>query len=227
MSNLLTWHHVLAEEKKKSYFIKILTSLRKKRLAGIEIYPEQKNIFNAFRLTELKDIKVVIIGQDPYCRPNQAHGLAFSVLPNAKIPPSLKNIYKELLQDIHDFKYPNHGFLESWAKQGVMLLNTVLTVESGKIYSHAKLGWEKFTDKVINIINQHCNGIIFLLWGVHAQNKAYIINNQRHYILQSSHPSPRSAHLGFFGCKHFSKANKLLIDFGKQPIDWTPKLYSL
>ncbi|PPI88277.1 uracil-DNA glycosylase [Candidatus Pantoea edessiphila] len=222
MNNMLKWRHVLSEEKKKSYFVNTLRLINNRRAAGITIYPSQENVFNAFRLTELKDIKVVILGQDPYCRPNQAHGLAFSVLPGTKIPPSLRNIYKELLQDISDFKQPNHGFLESWAEQGIMLLNTILTVEEGKVHSHAQFGWEIFTNKVIDVINYNCNGIIFLLWGIHAQNKGNIIDLQRHYVLRAPHPSPRSAHLGFFGCKHFSKTNKLLIKQSKTPIMWTP-----
>ncbi|PPI88942.1 uracil-DNA glycosylase [Candidatus Pantoea edessiphila] len=224
MSKILTWRNLLAKEKKESYFIRILNFIYSKRSAGIIIYPSQRDVFNAFRLTELKDIKVVILGQDPYCRPNQAHGLAFSVFPKSKIPPSLQNIYKELLRDSCDFKKPNHGFLESWAKQGIMLLNTILTVESGKAYSHANIGWEIFTDKVINIINQNCDKVVFLLWGVHAQNKINLINIQRHYILKAPHPSPKSAYLGFFGCGHFSQTNKLLIECGKDPIEWTPVL---
>ncbi|MBK4775533.1 uracil-DNA glycosylase [Candidatus Pantoea edessiphila] len=227
MNNMLTWRDVLAEEKKKLYFTNILELIKNKRSAGIQIYPAQKDVFNAFRLTELKDIKVVILGQDPYCRPKQAHGLAFSVLPEARIPPSLKNIYKELFHDIYDFKQPKHGFLGSWAKQGILLLNTILTVEEGKSFSHAKIGWEKFTNTVINIINKNCNKVIFLLWGLHAQNKGNIVDLHRHYILQTSHPSPKSANLGFLGCKHFSQTNNILITDGKQPIQWTPKLSNI
>ena len=140
------------------------------------------------------------------------------------MPPSLQNIYKELMQDIPGFQKPNHGFLESWAKQGVMLLNTVLTVEAGKAHSHARFGWETFTDNVIAAINQHCEGVIFLLWGSHAQKKGSIIDRQRHHVLQAPHPSPLSAHRGFFGCKHFSTTNELLSAAGKKPVDWTPVL---
>jgi uracil-DNA glycosylase len=220
MAEKLTWHDVLAEEKEKPYFIETLKQVADQRAAGVTVYPPQKDVFNAFRLTELGDVNVVILGQDPYHGPHQAHGLAFSVLPGVQVPPSLQNIYKELMQDIPGFQKPNHGFLESWAKQGVMLLNTVLTVEAGKAHSHARFGW----DNVIAAINQHCQGVIFLLWGSHAQKKGSIIDRQRHHVLQAPHPSPLSAHRGFFGCKHFSTTNELLSAAGKKPVDWTPVL---
>ncbi|AVV38776.1 uracil-DNA glycosylase [Pantoea vagans] len=224
MAEKLTWHDVLAEEKEKPYFIETLKQVADERAAGITVYPPQKDVFNAFRLTELGDVNVVILGQDPYHGPNQAHGLAFSVLPGVQVPPSLQNIYKELMQDIPGFRKPDHGFLESWAKQGVMLLNTVLTVEAGKAHSHARFGWETFTDNVIAAINQHCEGVIFLLWGSHAQKKGSIIDRKRHHVLQAPHPSPLSAHRGFFGSKHFSTTNELLSAAGKKPVDWTPVL---
>ncbi|MGJ0481827.1 uracil-DNA glycosylase [Pantoea agglomerans] len=224
MAEKLTWHDVLAEEKEKSYFIETLKQVADRRAEGVTVYPPQKDVFNAFRLTELGDVNVVILGQDPYHGPNQAHGLAFSVLPGVQVPPSLQNIYKELVQDIPGFQKPDHGFLESWAKQGVMLLNTVLTVEAGKAHSHARFGWETFTDNVIAAINQHCEGVIFLLWGSHAQKKGSIIDRQRHHVLQAPHPSPLSAHRGFFGSKHFSTTNELLSAAGKKPVDWTPVL---
>ncbi|WP_278497493.1 uracil-DNA glycosylase [Pantoea vagans] len=224
MAEKLTWHDVLAEEKEKPYFIETLKQVADERAAGITVYPPQKDVFNAFRLTELGDVNVVILGQDPYHGPNQAHGLAFSVLPGVQVPPSLQNIYKELMQDIPGFQKPDHGFLESWAKQGVMLLNTVLTVEAGKAHSHARFGWETFTDNVIAAINQHCEGVIFLLWGSHAQKKGSIIDRKRHHVLQAPHPSPLSAHRGFFGSKHFSTTNELLSAAGKKPVDWTPVL---
>ena len=224
MTTPLTWHDVLAEEKQQPYFINTLSTVAAERQSGQTIYPPQKDVFNAFRLTELGDVNVVILGQDPYHGPHQAHGLAFSVLPGVQVPPSLQNIYKELMQDIPGFQKPNHGFLESWAKQGVMLLNTVLTVEAGKAHSHARFGWETFTDNVIAAINQHCEGVIFLLWGSHAQKKGSIIDRQRHHVLQAPHPSPLSAHRGFFGCKHFSTTNELLSAAGKKPVDWTPVL---
>lgn len=220
MAEKLTWHDVLAEEKEKPYFVETLKAVANERAAGVTVYPPQKDVFNAFRLTELGDIKVVILGQDPYHGPTQAHGLAFSVLPGVAIPPSLLNMYKELEQDVPGFIRPKHGFLESWATQGVMLLNTVLTVEASKAHSHARFGWETFTDNVISAINQHREGVIFLLWGSHAQKKGSIIDTQRHHVLKAPHPSPLSAHRGFFGSKHFSQANALLSQSGQTPIDW-------
>ncbi|MBA0035477.1 uracil-DNA glycosylase [Pantoea sp. BIGb0393] len=224
MAEKLTWHDVLAEEKEKPYFGETLKAVANERAAGVTVYPPQKDVFNAFRLTELGDIKVVILGQDPYHGPNQAHGLAFSVLPGVAIPPSLLNMYKELELDIPGFVRPKHGFLDSWATQGVMLLNTVLTVEASKAHSHARFGWETFTDNVISAINQHREGVIFLLWGSHAQKKGSIIDTQRHHVLKAPHPSPLSAHRGFFGSKHFSQANALLSQSGQTPIDWMPQL---
>lgn len=224
MVNTLTWHDVLAEEKQQPYFIDTLSAVANERAAGKTIYPPQKDVFNAFRLTELGAIKVVILGQDPYHGPNQAHGLAFSVLPGIAPPPSLLNMYKELETDIPGFQRPNHGFLESWAKQGVLLLNTVLTVQAGQAHSHARFGWETFTDKVIATINEHREGVVFLLWGSHAQKKGSIIDRQRHHVLQAPHPSPLSAHRGFFGSKHFSKTNAWLVEHGETPIDWMPQL---
>ncbi|KGM27676.1 uracil-DNA glycosylase [Photorhabdus luminescens] len=224
MSAPLTWHDVIGNEKKQPYFLDTLTYVAKERQAGKTIYPPQQDVFNAFRYTELADIKVVILGQDPYHGPNQAHGLSFSVQPGIPAPPSLVNMYKELTSDIPDFQHPNHGCLVSWAKQGVLLLNTVLTVERGNAHSHANLGWETFTDKVIAAINEHRSGVVFLLWGSHAQKKGYFIDANKHHVLKAPHPSPLSAHRGFFGCKHFSKANALLEKQGIAPINWTPEL---
>lgn len=224
MVNALTWHDVLAEEKEKPYFVETLAMVANERAAGKVIYPPQKDVFNAFRLTELGEVKVVILGQDPYHGPHQAHGLSFSVLPGVAVPPSLVNIYKELVTDIPGFERPAHGFLESWARQGVMLLNTVLTVEAGKAHSHARFGWETFTDNVIAAINEHREGVVFLLWGSHAQKKGSIIDPRRHHVLKAPHPSPLSAHRGFFGCGHFSKTNQLLEEQGEKPIDWRPQL---
>lgn len=184
------------------------------------IYPPAKEVFTAFRLTNLHKIKVVIIGQDPYYHFNQAHGLAFSVNKGVIIPPSLKNIYKEIVSDL---SCPNDfidGSLNSWSDQGVFLLNSVLTVESGKPASHFNIGWQVFTDQVIRIINKYLNGIVFLLWGNFSKNKSFLIDNKKHYILQASHPSPLSAYRGFFGCRHFSQTNKILIKQGKTPIKW-------
>ncbi|WP_067709548.1 MULTISPECIES: uracil-DNA glycosylase [unclassified Erwinia] len=224
MVNELTWHDVLSQEKEQPYFIETLRKVASERAAGKVVYPPQKDVFNAFRLTELGDVKVVILGQDPYHGPNQAHGLAFSVLPGVAVPPSLVNMYKELVTDIPGFERPGHGFLESWARQGVLLLNTVLTVEAGQAHSHARFGWETFTDKVISLINAHRQDVVFLLWGSHAQKKGSIIDRQRHHVLQAPHPSPLSAHRGFFGSGHFSKANQWLEQHGESPIDWTPHL---
>lgn len=210
MANELTWHDVLAEEKQQPYFLNTLQTVASERQSGVTIYPPQKDVFNAFRFTELGDVKVVILGQDPYHGPGQAHGLAFSVRPGIAIPPSLLNMYKELENTIPGFTRPNHGYLESWARQGVLLLNTVLTVRAGQAHSHASLGWETFTDKVISLINQHREGVVFLLWGSHAQKKGAIIDKQRHHVLKAPHPSPLSAHRGFFGCNHFVLANQWL-----------------
>lgn len=220
MGSGLTWHDVIGQEKQQPYFQDTLKFVASERAAGKTIYPPQKDVFNAFSSTELENIKVVILGQDPYHGPNQAHGLSFSVLPGIPAPPSLVNMYKELITDIPGFERPNHGYLQSWAEQGVMLLNTVLTVEGGNAHSHAKLGWETFTDKVIAAINDNREGVVFLLWGSHAQKKGRIIDLNRHHVLAAPHPSPLSAHRGFLGCKHFSQANALLVQQGLQPIDW-------
>jgi len=206
-------------KKKKRYFIDIIKFLRQERLKKI-IYPDQKDVFNAFVLTNFNDIKVVILGQDPYFSKHQAHGLAFSVPKFCIIPPSLKNIYKELNSDFKKKHTFNHGCLENWSNQGVFLLNTILTVESGKPKSHAHIGWNIFTDKVISMINLYKTSIIFLLWGSDAQKKCNLINTNNHYILKAPHPSPLSAWRGFFGCKHFSLTNKILIKNKKEPINW-------
>lgn len=224
MTNQLTWHDVIGKEKELDYFKRIMEYVANERALGKTIYPPQGDVFNAFRFTPFADIKVVILGQDPYHGPNQAHGLSFSVLPGITPPPSLVNIYKELQQDIPGFTYPNHGYLASWAQQGVLLLNTVLTVEAGRAHSHAKIGWETFTDHVIDAINRHREGVVFLLWGAHAQKKGQIIDRERHHVLLSVHPSPLSAHRGFFGCRHFSQANQFILDQGHTPIDWQPYL---
>ncbi len=215
-----TWSDVLGQEKQQSYFQETLNFVRQERDAGKVIYPSAADVFNAFKYTEFADVKVVILGQDPYHGPNQAHGLCFSVLPGVAVPPSLVNIYKELQRDIPGFEIPAHGYLLSWAQQGVLLLNTVLTVEAGKAHSHASLGWEKFTDRVIAALNDHREGLVFLLWGNHAQKKGQYIDRQRHHVLMAPHPSPLSAHRGFLGCAHFSQTNQFLTEEGKQPITW-------
>lgn len=215
-----TWSDVLGQEKQQPYFQETLNFVRQEREAGKVIYPPAADVFNAFKYTEFADVKVVILGQDPYHGPNQAHGLCFSVLPGVAVPPSLVNIYKELQKDIPGFEIPPHGYLLSWAQQGVLLLNTVLTVEAGKAHSHASLGWEKFTDRVIAALNDHRDGLVFLLWGNHAQKKGQYIDRQRHHVLMAPHPSPLSAHRGFLGCGHFSKTNQFLTEDGQQPITW-------
>lgn len=215
-----TWADSLAAEKQLPYFQQILEYVEQQRANGKIVYPPEQDVFNAFTLTELADVKVVILGQDPYHGPNQAHGLCFSVLPGIKPPPSLANIYKELVTDIDGFTIPEHGFLQSWAEQGVLLLNTVLTVEQAKAHSHAKIGWEVFTSRVIDKLNEHCDGVIFILWGSHAQKKGAGIDKTKHHVLVGPHPSPLSAYRGFFGCQHFSKTNHLLEQQGKKPINW-------
>lgn len=222
MNTPLTWHDVLASEKEQPYFMSIMESVRRTRMAGKVVYPPQKDVFNAFRHTEFHQVKVVILGQDPYHGPNQAHGLAFSVRPGVPVPPSLGNIYTELANDIPGFVIPDHGYLRSWADQGVLLLNTVLTVEAGRAHSHANLGWETFTDRVVSALNEKRKGLVFLLWGSHAQKKGSMIDTLTHHVLKSPHPSPLSAHRGFLGCRHFSKTNHLLEVQELAPIDWVP-----
>tara|TARA_B100001750_G_C15420199_1_gene552528 strand:+ start:320 stop:955 length:636 start_codon:yes stop_codon:yes gene_type:complete len=187
--------------------------------SGKTVYPSNDNIFRALDLTPLESVKVVILGQDPYHGEGQAHGLSFSVQKGVRVPPSLKNIYKELQTDI-GMQPPNHGFLEGWAKQGVLMLNTCLTVEAGKPASHKNHGWEQFTDEVIKGVNALDHPVVFMLWGAHAQAKEYMIDEDKHCVLKAAHPSPFSAHRGFLGCKHFSKANAFLTKTGQKPIDW-------
>ena len=217
---MTTWDDILGQEKQQPYFQQIMGFVESERAAGKTIYPPNQDVFNAFNLTELDKVKVVILGQDPYHGPNQAHGLCFSVLPKIKTPPSLANIYKELASDISGFTIPQHGFLQSWAEQGVLLLNTVLTVEQAQAHSHAKIGWEQFTDTVIQQLSDHCNGLVFLLWGSHAQKKGAVIDKHKHHILSAPHPSPLSAYRGFFGCNHFTQTNDLLKLQDKIPINW-------
>ncbi len=217
---MTSWTDLLAEEKSKDYFIDTMNYVSQRRQQGVTVFPPKDEVFNAFKATPFNQIKVVIIGQDPYHGPDQAHGLCFSVKPGIKPPPSLVNMYKELAQDISSFEIPQHGYLEKWAEQGVLLLNTVLTVEQGQAHSHKHLGWEQFTDQVINKISEYGKGIVFLLWGSHAQKKGASIDTSKHFVLKAPHPSPLSAHRGFFGCRHFSKTNELLIEQGKAPINW-------
>lgn len=216
----ITWKDALAGEKEKPYFQKIMAFLDQERAKGKIIYPPKPDIFNALKAAPFDQVKVVIIGQDPYHGPNQAHGMCFSVRKGVAPPPSLQNIFKEIHADL-GLPIPNHGYLQHWANQDVLLLNTVLTVEAGKAHSHANIGWEIFTDKIIQTLNNEREGLVFLLWGSHAQKKAQMINPTKHFILKAAHPSPLSAHKGFLGCKHFSRTNQLLQKQGKEPIDWS------
>lgn len=212
------WDNILADEWKKPYYLELREFL-KFEYSSQKIYPQMDNIFNALKYTSFADTKVVIIGQDPYHGEDQAHGLCFSVKKGVTPPPSLKNIFKELQADIGK-PIPTHGELTEWAKQGVLLLNNVLTVREGQPTSHKGKGWEIFTDRVISELNKKDTPVVFLLWGAHAQKKAEIITNPLHYKLCSVHPSPLSASRGFFGCKHFSKTNALLTQNGLSPIEW-------
>ncbi len=214
----MSWGRCLEEEFQKSYF-KELADYLDSEYSTKSIFPPKNDVFNAFNLTPLDNVKVVILGQDPYHQPNQAHGLSFSVNDGVKIPPSLKNIFKELHSDI-GVEIPSSGSLVRWAQQGVLLLNATLTVEASRAGAHQKKGWEIFTDRVISVINEHCKGIVFMLWGSYAHKKGDIIDENRHLVLRSVHPSPLSAYGGFFGCKHFSKCNDFLTSEGKKPINW-------
>ncbi|MFA0671984.1 uracil-DNA glycosylase [Vibrio splendidus] len=220
MSAPKSWESIINDERDKEYFQSVLAFVEQQRNSGKTIYPPQEQVFSAFDMTSFESVRVVILGQDPYHGAKQAHGLAFSVLPGVKIPPSLRNMYKELAQDIDGFEIPSHGYLDTWASQGVLMLNTVLTVEEAKAHSHAKCGWETFTDAIIAELNQRSEPIIFLLWGAHAQKKGQAIDADKHHVLTAPHPSPLSAHRGFFGCQHFSTTNKLLSSMDQQPIDW-------
>lgn len=209
---------MVAEEKSKEYFKKLANYVNSRYMVT-SVYPPIDKIFNALKVCDMNDVKVVIIGQDPYHQKGQAMGLSFSVPKGIKIPPSLVNIYKELHDDL-GVEIPNHGDLTSWAKQGVLLLNTVLTVEDSQPNIHQGLGWETFTDRILMELNKEEKPIVFLLWGKPAQSKAVLITNPNHLILKTVHPSPLSAYRGFFGCRHFSKANAFLEKHGRTPIDW-------
>ena len=217
------WDLVLHDEFKKDYYLKLHDFLKAEYTnPTLRIFPDMYDIFNAFKYTSYENARVVIIGQDPYHEIHQAHGLCFSVQKGVKIPPSLVNIYKELHDDL-GCSIPNHGDLTSWAKQGVLLLNTVLTVREGQANSHKDQGWEIFTDNVIRIMNAKETPVVFILWGAPARKKQALITNPKHLILTCAHPSPLSAYNGFFGCKHFSKTNDFLKNNGLEPIDWQIK----
>ncbi len=215
-----TWKAVLKDQFNKTYFQQIVTFLKTEKAQGKVIYPPGALIFNAFNTTPYDKISVVIIGQDPYHGPGQAHGLSFSVPTGIKPPPSLMNIFKELEKDIGIKMPEKYGNLTKWAEQGVLLLNAALTVRAGEPFSHAKYGWTEFTDTVITRLSEKKEGIVFLLWGKFAQEKQALIDETKHVVLKAAHPSPFSADKGFFGCKHFSKINDILIKSGRNPIDW-------
>ena len=215
-----TWKEVLKEEFAKPYFEQIVFFLKTEKASGKKIYPVGSNIFNAFNKTPFDKVKVVILGQDPYHGHGQAHGLSFSVLPGVKVPPSLQNIFKEINTDLGVENLLKNGDLTHWAEQGVLLLNAALTVRDGEPMSHAKFGWAQFTDAVIRTISDKKENVVFLLWGKFAQDKQILIDTNSHYVLKAAHPSPLSAHNGFFGCKHFSKTNEILVKLGENPIDW-------
>ncbi|KAK2837284.1 hypothetical protein Q5P01_014496 [Channa striata] len=214
-----SWRKGLSGEFGKPYFKQLMTFVSEERKRHT-VHPPAEQVFTWTQMCDIRDVKVVILGQDPYHGPNQAHGLCFSVKRPVPPPPSLENMYKELMSDIESFKHPGHGDLTGWAKQGVLLLNAVLTVRQHQANSHKDKGWETFTDAVVQWLSNNLEGLVFMLWGSYAQKKGAAINRNRHHVLQAVHPSPLSAHRGFFGCRHFSKANELLKKSGKSPIDW-------
>ena len=213
------WDRLLREAFQKPYYLALRQFLKEEYQTQV-IYPPKEDIFNALKATSYADTKVVILGQDPYHGMGQAHGMAFSVNPGVAVPPSLRNIYKEL-HDSLGYAIPDHGYLMPWAKQGVLLLNTVLTVRAGQPQSHQNKGWEMLTDEIIKLLNQKDETVIFLLWGTPAKKKQVLITNPKHVILTAVHPSPLSAHRGFFGCNHFKQVNEILEKQGRAPIDWS------
>lgn len=220
-----SWLREVGEEFEQPYMHELSAFLREQKTAGKRIFPPGGKIFNALDSTPFDEVKVVILGQDPYHGPGQAHGLCFSVPSGVAPPPSLQNIFRELQSDL-DFRIPNHGCLEHWAGQGVLLLNAVLTVEARRAASHQGKGWERFTDRIVQCLNEKRGGLAFMLWGAYAQRKGAIIDRDTHLVLAAPHPSPFSADRGFFGCRHFSRANDYLQEQGKQPVDWQLPLES-
>ncbi len=214
-----SWRALLSEEFASPYMAALRSFLVREKEQGKRIFPKGAEYFRALDLTPLSEVKVVILGQDPYHGEGQAHGLCFSVRPGVRIPPSLVNIYKEMATDL-GIEPARHGFLEHWARQGVLLLNSVLTVEMGRAASHQGQGWERFTDAVIRAVNDNDQPVVFMLWGSYAQKKAAFVDRTKHLVLRAPHPSPLSAHNGFFGCRHFSQANAFLESRGRPPIDW-------
>lgn len=213
------WNDYLQDEFKKPYYV-ALHDFIKKEYETETVYPKAEDIYNALHYTDFKSVKVVLLGQDPYHGPNQAHGLSFSVQPGVALPPSLRNIFKELENDL-GIPIPNNGYLKSWADQGVLLLNTVLTVRQGEAHSHKGVGWEQLTDRIIETLNKKAEPVVFILWGRPAQSKIHLIDQKKHHIITSVHPSPLSARRGFFGSKPFSKTNEFLRQSGLKEIDWT------
>ncbi len=213
-----TWARILNNEFRQDYYKKLYQTVNKE-YRTCRIYPPAADLFNALHLTPAEQVKVVILGQDPYHEEGQAHGLCFSVRPGVEIPPSLQNIYQELHDDLGTY-IPNNGYLEKWARQGVLLLNTVLTVRAHRAHSHAGIGWETFTDAIIKAVDSKEEPVVFLLWGRPAQAKKSLLSNPAHLVLEAPHPSPLSAYRGFFGCRHFSKTNEYLTAHGETPIDW-------
>ena len=219
LENAPSWKPFLDPEFEKPYMQALKQFLRSEKDQHKVIFPPSSDWFHALQVTPLDQVNVVILGQDPYHQPGQAHGLCFSVKPGVRIPPSLQNIYKELKTDL-GIDQPGHGFLDPWATQGVLLINAVLTVEQSNANAHQGKGWEIFTDRIIELVNQQCDHAVFMLWGSYAQKKGSGIDNQKHLVLKAPHPSPLSAHRGFLGCQHFSRANEWLISHGKTPINW-------
>jgi uracil-DNA glycosylase len=221
----ISWKNVLSDEREQPYFKDLLAFVERERAAGKSIYPPNSEVFNALASTPFNRVKVVVIGQDPYHGPGQAHGLSFSVKRGVPTPPSLINIFNELQRDLNLWSdlpnnMPPHGCLESWAAQGVLLLNAVLTVEEAKAGSHANRGWERFTDRVIRELNDKRSGLVFMLWGAYAQKKAAFVDRSKHLVLEAPHPSPLSAYRGFIGCGHFSRANRYLEERGLGGVEW-------
>jgi len=214
-----SWLAALQDEFQQPYMQQLREFLRAEKAAGKVIFPRGSEMFNAFDHTPLEQVRVVILGQDPYHGPGQAHGLCFSVRPGVALPPSLVNIYREIEQEL-GIGMPTHGCLTSWADQGVLLLNAVLSVEQARAASHQGRGWEEFTDRAIEVVNRDCEHVVFMLWGAYAQRKGAFIDEQRHCVLRAPHPSPLSAHRGFLGCGHFRSANEYLVAQGREPIDW-------
>jgi len=214
-----SWQGYLKEEFEKDYMLQLQSFLQQELAQDKVIYPSENNYFNALNLTPFNQVKVIILGQDPYHGEGQAHGLCFSVLAGTKLPPSLVNIYKELSADL-SVETPKTGCLNHWAEQGVLLLNSVLTVEKSKAAAHQQQGWEQFTDKIIQLLNDNAEGVVFILWGAYAQKKGALLNTEKHLVIKSPHPSPLSAYRGFFGTRPFSQANRYLAEMGKAPVNW-------